>query len=171
MSSQHEWIDLSQRTEEIQELVMQVVDLTTMGQKEPELVYRECNWGLVQNAILCASLLEMRNSGRLQNHTEIMVGRGTNSRDASGSSGVQEEIDDNINIRRRPQTVVTRDLSWFIQNGESDDVRLKAKEYREKLLLDLYLEHVKQSGETYFPQLQQLLEAEWKFKFQGDDSA
>jgi len=171
MSSQHEWIDLSQRTEEIQELVMQVVDLTTMGHKYPESVYRECNWGLVQNTILCSSLLEMRKSGRLQNHTEIMVGRGTNSRDASGSSGVQEEIDDNINIRRRPQTVVTRDLSWFIQNGESDDVRLKAKEYREKLLLDLYLEHVKQSGETYFPQLQQLLEAEWKFKFQGDDSA
>lgn len=171
MSTQHEWVDLGNRTEEIQELVMQVVDLTTMGQKEPELVYRECNWGLVQNTILCSSLLEMRKSGKLQNHMEIMAGRGTNSRDASGSSGVQEEIDDNISIRRRNQTVVTRDLSWFIQNGESEDIRLKAKEKREKLLVDLYLEHVKQTGETYFPQLQQLLEAEWKFKFQGDDSA
>lgn len=170
MTNQQEWIDLSKRTEEIQELVMQVVDMATMGTKEPELVYRECNWGLVQNTILCSSLLEMRRSGRLQNHMEIMAGRGTNSRDSSGSAGVQEDPDDNINIRRRPQTVVTRDLSWFIQNGESDNIRLKAKEYREKLLLDLYLEHVKQTGETYFPQLQQLLEAEWKFKFQGDDS-
>jgi hypothetical protein len=62
-------------------------------------------------------------------------------------------------------------LSWFIQNGETENIRLKAREYREKLLLDLYLEHVKQTGETYFPQLQQLLEAEWKFKFQGDDNA
>jgi hypothetical protein len=171
MSTQHEWVDLSKRTEEIQELVMQVVDLTTMGQKEPELVYRECNWGLVQNTILCSSLLEMRKSGKLQNHKEIMAGRGTNSRDASGRAGVQEEVDDNISIRRKPQTVVTRDLSWFIQNGETENIRLKAREYREKLLLDLYLEHVKQTGETYFPQLQQLLEAEWKFKFQGDDNA
>jgi len=171
MSPQHEWIDLSQRTEEIQELVMQLVELTTMGQTEPESVYREFNWGLVQNTILHSSLLEMRRSGRLQNHMEIMEGRGTNSRDPSGRSGAQEDIDDNISIRRRPQTVITRDLSWFIQNGESEDIRLKAKEYREKLLLDLYLEHVKQTGETYFPQLQQLLEAEWKFKFQGDDSA
>ena len=171
MSTQHEWINFSQRTEEIQELVRQVVDLTTMGQKEPESVYREYNWGLVQNAILCASLLEMRKNGKLQNHNEIMAGRGTNSRDTSGSSGAQEAIDDNINIRLRPQTVITKDLSWFIQNGESEDIRLKAREKREKLLVDLYLEHVKQTGETYFPQLQQLLEAQWKFKFQGDDSA
>jgi hypothetical protein len=171
MSAQGEWVDLGKRTEEIQELVIQVVDLTTMGQREPELVYREYNWGLVQNTILCSSLLEMRKSGKLQNNMEIMAGRGTNSRDASGSSGVQEEIDDNISIRRRNQTVITRDLSWFIQNGESEDIRLKARENREKLLMDLYLEHVKQTGETYFPQLQQLLEAEWRFKFQGDDSA
>jgi hypothetical protein len=66
---------------------------------------------------------------------------------------------------------VTRDLAWFIQNGENEEIRLKAEEYRERILMDLYLEHVKQTGETYFPQLQQLLEAEWKFKFQGDDIA
>jgi len=171
MSTQHVWVDLSKRTEEIQELVMQVTDLTTMGEKNAEVLYRECNWGLVQNTILCSALLEMKKHQKLLSHQEIMAARGTNTKDSSGHSGVQEEIDDNINIRRRPQTVVTRDLSWFIQNGETAEIRLKARECREKLLLDFYVEHVKFTGETYFPQLQQLLEAEWKFKFQGDDSA
>ncbi len=171
MSTQHEWVNLSQRTEEIQELVLQIVDLGTTGATNPELVYRENNWGLVQNSILCSALLEMQRSGKLQNQSEIMASRGTNTSDASGPSGVQEEIDDSTPVRRKQESVVTKDLKWYIQNGVNSEIRLIAKEYREKLLLDLYLEHVKQTGETYFPQLQQLLEAEWKFKYKGDDNA
>ena len=171
MSIRHEWVNLSQRTEEIQELVLQIVDIATTGEINPELVYRQHNWGLIQNSILCSALLEMKKSGKLQNQSEIMASRGTNTSDASGASGVQEDIDDNISVRRIPEDIITRDLSWFIQNGDNAEIRLKAKEHREKLLLNLYLEHVKQTGETYFPQLQQLLEAEWKFKFKGDDNA
>jgi hypothetical protein len=171
MTTQFEWIDLKDRTEEVRELVMQVVDIATLGNEEPELVYREYNWGLVSNTVLCSALLEMKKDCELQTHEQILAARGTYSSDPSGQQGVQEDIDDSFSYKRKPETIITRDLSWFIQNGESAEVRLKAKEYREKLLLDLYLEHVKQTGETYFPQLQQLLEAEWKFKFQGDDNA
>jgi hypothetical protein len=111
----------------------------------------------------------MRDSGILQNHQEILSERGTYTDPSTGNSGVQEEENDTIVIRRKPESIVTKNISWFIQNGETEEIRLKAKEYRERALLDLYLEHVKQTGETYFPQLQQLLEAEWKFKIHGND--
>jgi len=171
MKSQHEWVDLAERTEEVQELAMQVADIVTLGEKDAEFLYREYNWGLTPNTFLCSALIEMKTHGEIQSHEQIMSSRGTYTNDSSGDQGIQEEIDDSFNYRRKPETIVTRDLAWFIQNGENEDVRLKAKEYRERLLMDLYLEHVKQTGETYFPQLQQLLEAEWKFKFQGEDNA
>ena len=169
MTDQNEWIDLSKRTEEIQELVMQVSELAATGSTSPELLYREYNWGLTGNPVLCSALLKMRDSGTLYSHSEILAERGAYSADPSGSQGIQEENDDNISYRRRPESIVTRDLTWFIQNGDNEEIKLKAKEYREKALLDLYLEHVKQTGETYFPQLQQLLEAEWKFKIHSNE--
>lgn len=169
MADQHQWVDLSNRTEEIQELVMQVAELSTASNSSPELTYREYNWGLTGNPILCSALLKMRDTGVLCSHSQILSERGSYSADTSGGQGTQEENEANINYRRRPESIVTRDLAWFIQNGETEEIRLSAKEYREKALLDLYLEHVKQTGETYFPQLQQLLEAEWKFKIHSNE--
>jgi hypothetical protein len=169
MADQTTWIDLKDRTEEIQELVLQVGRLSSHTNTSSEHLYREYNWGLTGNPVLCSALLRMRDSGILQNHQEILSERGTYTDPSTGNSGVQEEENDTIVIRRKPESIVTKNISWFIQNGETEEIRLKAKEYRERALLDLYLEHVKQTGETYFPQLQQLLEAEWKFKIHGND--
>lgn len=169
MADQQQWLDLDERTEEIQELVMQVADIVYIGKKSPEDVYRDSNWGLTGNPVLCTALLQMKASGKVLSHDQILSSRGAYSKDSSGGSGIQEDIDDNINYRRRPESIVTKDITWFIQNGETEEIKLQAREYREKALLDLYLEHVKQTGETYFPQLQQLLEAEWKFRLHGND--
>jgi hypothetical protein len=169
MADQTTWIDLKDRTEEIQELVLQVGRLSSHTNTSSEHLYREYNWGLTGNPVLCSALLRMRDSVILQNHQEILSERGTYTDPSTGNSGVQEEENDTIVIRRKPESIVTKNISWFIQNGETEEIRLKAKEYRERALLDLYLEHVKQTGETYFPQLQQLLEAEWKFKIHGND--
>jgi hypothetical protein len=170
MPDQTTWVDLTDRTEEIQELVLQVGRFAKQTNISSEHLYREYNWGLTGNPVLCSALLRMRNTGVLQTHQEILSERGPYTDSSTGSSGVQEEDEnDTIVIRRKQESIVTRDISWFIQNGETEEIRLKAKEYRERALLDLYLEHVKQTGETYFPQLQQLLEAEWKFKIHGND--
>jgi hypothetical protein len=169
MINQQSWTDLKDRTEEIQELVMQVCDLQPAIQSGPEMLYRENNWGLTANAALYSALLEMRDTGVMQSHEEIMATRGSYSESPSGFPGTQEDQDETIAFRRRAQSVITKDISWFIQNGETEEIRLRAKEYREKALLDLYLEHVKQTGETYFPELQQLLEAEWKFRIHSID--
>jgi hypothetical protein len=169
MADQQHWIDLDERTEEIQELVMQVADLVYLGKRAPEIVYQDSNWGLTGNPILCSALLQMKTSGKVLSHDQILSERGAYSKDPSGSYGIQEEIEDNINYRRKPESIITKDITWFIQNGETEEIRLRAREYREKALLDLYLEHVKQTGETYFPQLQQLLEAEWKFRLHGNE--
>jgi hypothetical protein len=170
MADQTTWIDLKNRTEEIQELVSQVGKFSTQPNVSSEHLYREYNWGLTGNPVLCSALLRMRDTGTLQNHQEILSERGPYTDPSTGGAGVQEDDEnDTVVIRRKQESIVTKDISWFIQNGETEDIRLKAKEYRERALLDLYLEHVKQTGETYFPQLQQLLEAEWKFKIHESD--
>lgn len=169
--SNNSWQDLSSRTQEVIELVNQIADLTTGGEKDADRVYQDCNWGLVPNAILYSALLEMREKGTLESHKQIMTYRGSYTADSSGATGVQEDSDDSFKVRIKAETIITRNLAWFIQNGESEDVRLKAREERERLLLNLYIEHTKETGETYFPQLQQLLESVWNFKFKGDDNA
>lgn len=169
--SKNNYQDLSSRTQEVIELVIQIADLTTRGEKEADLVYRDCNWGLVPNSMLYSALLEMREKGTLETHEQIMANRGSYTADSSGATGVQEDSDDSFKVSIKSETIITKNLAWFIQNGANKDIKLKAKEVRERLLLDLYIEHVKETGETYFPQLQQLLESVWNFKFKGDDNA
>ena len=167
----NDWQELSARTREVIELVIQISDLATRGEKEAEVVYRDCNWGLVPNSMLYSALLEMREKGTLETHDQIIANRRPYTADSSGATGIQENSDDSFKVRIKPETIITKNLSWFIQNGENEDTRLKAREARERLLLDLYIEHVKETGETYFPQLQQLLESVWNFKFKGEDNA
>ena len=167
----NDWQELSARTREVIELVIQISDLATRVEKEAEVVYRDCNWGLVPNSMLYSALLEMREKGTLETHDQIIANRVAYTADSSGATGIQENSDDSFKVRIKPETIITKNLSWFIQNGENEDTRLKAIEARERLLLDLYIEHVKETGETYFPQLQQLLESVWNFKFKGEDNA
>lgn len=169
MPDQHEWIELKDRTNEIRELVIQVCDLTVGPAKTEEQTYTENNWGLTGNPVLYSALLRMRDEGTIRTHEEIMNERGAYAKEPSGETGVHEDIDDTIRYRRKPESIIAKDISWFMQNGENDEIRLRAREYRERALLDLYLEHVKQSGETYFPQLQQLLESEWRFRISSDE--
>ena len=96
MADQTTWIDLKDRTEEIQELVLQVGRLSSHTNTSSEHLYREYNWGLTGNPVLCSALLRMRDSGVLQNHQEILSERGTYTDPSTGNSGVQEEENDII---------------------------------------------------------------------------
>jgi hypothetical protein len=168
--SNNDWHELSSRTQEVIELVIQISDLATSGEKEADLIYRDYNWGLVPNSMLYSALLEMREKGTLETHEQIMATRSSYTADSSGATGVLEDSDDSFAVKIKPETIITKDLAWFIRNGENEDIRLKATEMRERLLLDLYIEHVQETGETYFPQLQQLLQSVWNFRFKGDDN-
>lgn len=170
MSYQQEWVELNKRTGEIQDLVKQVAVATGEGIVSPSELYERNNWGITTNAALCAALLKMKAQGYPISHEEILAERNKLNTRPSGNPGVyDDDIDDTTIVQKKPESIVSRPVIWFMNNGENQDIRLKAKEIREQALLDLYLEHVELTGETYFPQLQQLLESEWKFGFTGND--
>lgn len=170
MNFQQEWVELSDRTEEVQNLISQVATVTGSGIFSAEELYERNNWGITTNAALYSALLKMREVGYPISHDEIMIERNKRMISPSGEPGIHEgEIDDTTIVQKRPESIVTRQVLWFMNNGDSQEIRLRAKEQRERALLELYLEHVELTGETYFPQLQQLLESEWKFGFSGND--
>ena len=170
MSFQQEWVGLSDRTEEVQDLVNQVAKVTGSGIFTAEELYERNNWGITTNAALCSALLKMKELGYPISHDEILSERNKRVSSPSGEPGIHEgDIDDTTIVQKKPESIVTRQVLWFINNGDNQEIRLKAKEQRERALLELYLEHVELTGETYFPQLQQLLESEWKFGFSGND--
>ncbi|MHA3961007.1 hypothetical protein [Synechococcus sp. LTW-G] len=158
------WIALNDRTEELQMAVAKVSAELGMGSDMADNLYVDMNWGSIANHVLITALYDMQRTGELQDASEILAQRPSAPQAPSNGPGVHEEEQEPPEswIRRR-EAVITKDLSWFINNGETADIRLKAKEYREQVLMDLYLEHVKMSGETYFPELHRLLKAEWDF--------
>lgn len=170
MSFQQEWVGLNERTDEVRDLVKQVAKATGSGIFTAEELYERNNWGITTNAALCAALLKMKEQGYPMTHDEILSERNKRQSTPSGDPGVYEnDIDDTTIVQKKPESIVTRQVLWFMNNGDTQEIRLRAKEQREKALLELYLEHVEMTGETYFPQLQQLLESEWRFGFSGND--
>ena len=158
------WINLEDRTAELRRTVSDVCSEIAGTINSPEEIYQDLGWGSLSNPVLMTALLEMKRNQELKNVSEILQTRPSIGRRETGSATVFEDPEEESETwMRRRQSVVTKDISWFINNGESKEIMLQAREYRERVLLDLYLEHVKMTGETYFPELHRLLKAEWDF--------
>lgn len=162
------WIELENRTTELKRAIAAVTEEVAGSLKTPEEIYHNLGWGSLSNPVLMTALLEMRRNSQLKDASEILKERPSIGRPETGKPSVFEDPEEESETwMRRRQSIVTKDISWFINNGETDEIKLKAREYRERVLLDLYLEHVKMTGETYFPELHRLLKAEWDFSSEG----
>ncbi|MDC3008605.1 hypothetical protein OA002_00485 [bacterium] len=158
------------RTQEIQNEILALLNI--IGKDESELleVYESLNWGSLSNSVFYSALLKMKKQEQLMSADQVLSFRNRIPNRPSGVPSTHEDIEEVSEtwVRRR-QPVITKDLIWFINNGETDEIRNKAREYRERVLLDLYTEHVRMTGETYFPELHRLLKAEWDFSFTGEE--
>ena len=157
------------RTDEIKRTIHTLLEKLEINPGEISRVYAENNWGSLSNTVLYSALLQMSKQSKLLTAQQILRDRNRVPQKPSSSPSTHEDPDEVSEtwVRRR-QPVVTKDISWFINNGDSEEIRIKAREHRERILLDLYLEHVKMTGETYFPEMHRLLKAEWDFSYRDE---
>lgn len=154
------------RTEETKRAIASLLEDLGIAESEKLTIYAQNNWGTLSNPILYSALLQMNRAQRLMAAEEILASRNRVPRTPSSGPTIHEDVEEvpETWIRRR-QPVIVKDIAWFINNGESKEIQDKAREYRERVLLNLYLEHVKMTGETYFPEMHRLLKAEWDFSY------
>ena len=157
------------RTEEIKATIKSLFQDLEIDELEIPSVYLENNWGSLSNTVLYSALLEMKKRKQILTAQQILQNRNRVPQKPSNTPSTHEEPEEVSEtwVRRR-QPVITKDISWFINNGDSEEIRSKAREHRERILLDLYLEHVKMTGETYFPEMHRLLKAEWDFSYKDE---
>ena len=157
------------RTDEIRSSVHALLQKLEIDSREIPGIYQENNWGSLSNSVLYSALLEMIDKSKIFTSDQILQDRNRVPQVPSSPPSTHEDTEEVSEtwIRRR-QPVITKDISWFIDNGDSEEIRMKAKEHRERILLDLYLEHIKMTGETYFPEMHILLKAEWDFSYRDE---
>ena len=71
----------------------------------------------------------------------------------------EDDIDDTTLVDLIPNDVEGKSLSWFVAHPPSPEISIKASDIIDQRILDLYVTHVNETGETYFPQLESQLRA------------
>ena len=157
------------RTEETKRAITSLLGDLGIAESKKLSIYNQNNWGSLSNPVLYTALLKMSRDRELLSAEQILSERNRVPNPPAGPPSVHEEPEEvpEVWVRRR-QPVIVKDVSWFINNGETKEIQTKAREYRERVLLDLYLEHVKMTGETYFPEMHRLLKAEWDFSYRDN---
>ena len=91
-------------------------------------LYLENNWGSLSNTVLYSALLEMKKRNQLLTAQQILQGRNRVPQKPSNTPSTHEDPEEVSEtwVRRR-QPVVTKDISWFINNGDSEEIRAKAR--------------------------------------------
>ena len=163
-------LNFEDRTQEVQRSIKSLLEKIGRDENEIIIIYDQMNWGSLSNSVLYTALLEMENDLNIKSAEQILADRRIVTRPGSREPGTDEDLEELSEtwVRRR-QPVITKDISWFINNGDSEEIKNKALKHRERMLLDLYLEHVKMTGETYFPELHRLLKAEWDFSYRNEE--
>jgi len=155
------WISLSKRTPEIQGKVQDVFIKfadKSLFQESSDL-YDDLEWGFIAQADLYRGLIE---STRLQ---RCLMREEIESIAPSGPSpqidhGIHEpDYDDTTIVDLVPNDVDGKSLSWFVAHPPNPEIGIKASDILDERILDLYVTHVNETGETYFPQLESQLRA------------
>lgn len=161
VNSSTEWIPLSQRSPEIQEKVQEVFTrLADRSLFQASLdLYDDLEWGYLFQSDLYRGLIESIRQQKCLTKEEIeaISPSGTTS---DINPGVNEsEFDDTTIVDLVPNDVEGKSLSWFVAHPPNPEIGLKASDILEHRILDLYVTHVNETGETYFPQLESQLRA------------
>lgn len=78
--------------------------------------------------------------------------------------GVQEdEIEEPIVVTTPNNAQIGQPLKWFRAQPPNSKIRNEAEDQYRLRLLDLYISHVNETGETYYPRLEQMLRANAEF--------
>lgn len=168
-SNNSEWITFTARSPEIQAKVNEVYRDYGNRVLSPSLqeFYEVMEWGKLHQSILYKGLIE---SQRLRRCLTAFEMQSLASAPAIGiDQGLYEDnYDDTTTVPIQPSDVEGRSLAWFVARPPNPEIGRIASDILEQRILDFYVTHVNETGETYFPQLEAQLRAYYEFELTAD---
>jgi hypothetical protein len=155
------WISFSKRSPEVKLKTEEI--FRAYANKElctsAEELYNDMEWGKLNQADLYRGLIESSRLQKCLTFSEMI-----SIIPPPISTGIQpgyseDEFDDTTLVDLVPNDVEGKSLSWFVAHPPSQDIGIKASDIIDGRILDLYVTHVNETGETYFPQLESQLRA------------
>lgn len=155
------WIAFSKRSPEIKlkaEEVYRAFADKSLSTNTEEL-YDDMEWGRLSQADLYRGLVESTRVKRCLSADEMISIIPKHSAAGIEPGHNEEEYDDTTVVDLLPNDVEGKSLSWFVAHPPSQKVGGIASDILDQRILDLYVTHVNETGETYFPQLESQLRA------------
>jgi hypothetical protein len=155
------WISFSKRSPEVKLKIEEI--FRAHANKElctsAEELYDDMEWGKLSQADLYRGLIESSRRQKCLTFSEMVsiIPPAVSNDVQPGYS--EEEFDDTTLVDLVPNDVEGKSLSWFVAHPPSQEIGIKASDIIDQRILDLYVTHVNETGETYFPQLESQLRA------------
>lgn len=167
MATNQEWTEYSKRSVDLRELIEKLI--SEVNKKEgtaykADTVYADNGWGVYESAFLYKAVIQMIREQSIWNRDTITEKLPERAREFDEPNVFTDEGDE---IELESPDVITRSLNWFKSAAPEKDIRDNARDEYEQRLLALYVEHVELTGETFYPDLQSILENEYDFR--GDN--
>jgi hypothetical protein len=155
------WISFSKRSPEVklktEEVFRSYANKELSGSAEE--LYDDMEWGKLVQADLYRGLVESGRQGRCLTADEMMALIPTAAPTGIEVGAYEEDFDDTTVVELIPTDVEGKSLSWFVAHPPNPGIGAKASDILDQRILDLYVTHVNETGETYFPQLESQLRA------------
>ena len=161
------WTDLNRRPVELRSQILQTIK--ALG-KDPQFYFTE-KLGLLTDVELESYLAQILTSGRqvnsfdelsFVNNTGARIGDGESAQDMSMSTASTSTLEASFFQKEetRPEDVrQVKAIGWLRQHAFTQDDRDYAESIYQAIVLDLWCRHVSETGQTYYPPLQnELLE-------------
>lgn len=159
-----EWVPFNQRPADVKDKVNQIYNLYADKHIFNEAIdlYLDQEWGSIEQSVLYKGLLEcgrkqviLPASAMVKLIPQPIIGI---------EPGAQEdEIEEPIIVPKPNNAQVGKPLKWFRAQPPNSKIKNEAEDQYRLRLLDLYISHVNETGETYFPRLEQMLRANAEF--------
>jgi hypothetical protein len=155
------WISFSKRSPEIKLKIEEV--FRAFANKElcasSEELYDDMEWGKLGQADLYRGLIESSRQKRCLSVDEMIKIIPQKSSNEIEPGHSEDEFDDTTIVDLVPNDVEGKSLSWFVAHPPNQRIGIRASDILDQRILDLYVTHVNETGETYFPQLESQLRA------------
>lgn len=133
------WTELGQRPEHLRTLVVKTLQATG---KTPHFYFQE-KLGTLSDTELESYLDSLANSAMIANRN-------------LETSGPAESIQHDLpQARVLPEDIrQVRSIGWIRKNGLTEEDRQQAEKMYSEIVMDLWYKHVAETGQTYYPPLQ-----------------
>jgi hypothetical protein len=133
------WRELGQRPEHLRALLL--TTLQTTG-KAPQFYFEE-KLGTLSDTELESYLNSLTNSAKMTNSNQELYQPNESTKESEPRERVLQE-----DIRQ------VRSIGWIRKNGLTDEDRQQAEKMYCEIVMDLWYKHVAETGQTYYPPLQ-----------------